>query len=364
MALIQGLFAWVSRSAGKIVNAIFGWAVVALFGRTSSKQQTLLSLLVALAAAWPVLLVGIAFPKVTALVVAFVPLSDEAPDWAIRLVWAALAIIVPAVVGLVVASKAPPGTPPEPFLKRVGRGFPITIGIAGAFLLMFVTVPALRLLSLARGRQDEHVPLLTTGDGYQKAAAMIDEIVRRHGLDASRAEPSWWLVGPARILQKMGGKALRGFMPTDMAYWRGAKLELGLYPSDLLVRGAKTQLAWAHGALAEGLARGPGLQTLAPEAQKLELQIHRVWAAFDDDPTYRRGSPKLRARIKEIAEDLGRLPVPYDEWQVLYRELLQLARTVEGEPQLLDSLLEEGRPPHQPTLLKRLLSPDLSAGPR
>src|SRR5256885_2149742 len=80
------------------------------------------------AAAWPVLLLGVAFPKIATLVVAFVPLSKHAPSWIIRLVWLALALAVPLVVGSVVASKAPPGTPREPAMKRLLRGFPVTLG--------------------------------------------------------------------------------------------------------------------------------------------------------------------------------------------------------------------------------------------
>jgi hypothetical protein len=344
MIFLQAIFSAISRSAGKILNAIFGWAVVALFGRTSPRQQTMLSALVGLAAAWPLLLLGIALPKVAALVVAFVPLSKNVPTWIVRLVWIGLAIAVPTVVGVVVAAKAPPGTPPETFIKRVLRGFPITVGIAGSFLLMFVTVPALRLASMARGRQDEHVPLVTSGSAYAEVANMIDAILHRHGLGATRAQPSWWLVGPAWILRKLGGDALRGFMPRQLAYWIGPQLELALYPSDLLIRGEKARMAWAHGLLAEGLARGPGLQTLTPDAQRIEQQIRETWAVLDQDLKHHRHSRMLRSVLRDIAEDLGRVSVPYDEWQVLYRETIQLSRALEGQPQLLDEVARGGNP--------------------
>src|SRR5207248_2726066 len=63
MAILQALISLIARSAGKILNAAFGWAVLALFGRTSPKEQTLLSAVVAAAAAWPFLLAGVVFPK-------------------------------------------------------------------------------------------------------------------------------------------------------------------------------------------------------------------------------------------------------------------------------------------------------------
>jgi hypothetical protein len=142
MALLQALFSFISRSAGKILNAIFGWAVVALFGRAPPKQHTLLTILVALAAFWPLLLVGVVVPKLAALILAFVPISDTFPTGIVRIVWILLALAVPATIGLVIAAKRPPGSPPESFAMRLLRGVPVTLGIAGAFLLMFITVPA------------------------------------------------------------------------------------------------------------------------------------------------------------------------------------------------------------------------------
>ena len=70
MAILQALISLITKSAGKILNAIFGWAVVALFGQTSPGEQTMLSAVVAAAAAWPLLVLGIAVPRVTLFVVA------------------------------------------------------------------------------------------------------------------------------------------------------------------------------------------------------------------------------------------------------------------------------------------------------
>src|SRR5438105_6798086 len=100
MAILQAILSLITRSAGRILNAIFGWAVRALFGQASAKEQPFLTGVVAAAAAWPVLLLGIALPKVSALVIAFVPFHNRVPPWILRIVWAGLAIVVPVIVGL------------------------------------------------------------------------------------------------------------------------------------------------------------------------------------------------------------------------------------------------------------------------
>jgi hypothetical protein len=84
MAVIQALFALITRSLGRITSSIFGWAVVALFGRTNSREQTLLSALVGAAAAWPVLLLGIVMPKIRTFLISFVPIPEWIPDWTVR----------------------------------------------------------------------------------------------------------------------------------------------------------------------------------------------------------------------------------------------------------------------------------------
>lgn len=351
MALLQALFSFIAKSAGRILNAIFGWAVIALFGRTSPKQQTMLQLLVAAAALWPVLLLGIAFPRVTTTIVAAIPLSSHVPNEGIRVMWIVLAAIVPFIVGVVVAKKAPPDAPKESWGKKLARGLPITLGLSAAFFLMFVTVPVLRLLSALRGRKDEHVPCILQGQEYDLVAEHIAKILRAAKVDVQRSAPSWWLAGPSNVLRKLGGKSLRGFMPARLAYWKGPHVELAFYPSDILIRGEKGHTAWVHGLLAEQLARSAGLQTFDARAQDLERQIRQVWRVYDEDPVRHRGSKVLNSRVKEMAEELQELPVDYEDWQVLYRQLVQLDRAIDGERQILESLNtkeEQSMIPEQP----------------
>jgi uncharacterized membrane protein YqjE len=241
------------------------------------------------------------------------------------------------VVGLAIAAKAPPGTEGESFGKRLLRGFPLTVALAAAFGVMFVTVPVLRIRSLLRGWSDEHIPLITEGDEYRRAAEGIDDVIAANALDTARAEPPWWMKAPSRILRALGGRALRPLLPRDPAYWRGPALQIALYPSDVLVRGDKRRAAWSHGLLGEAFASGPGLQTSDPDAQEIERQVHRVWSVYEKEPEAHRRSRFLLGRVREAARDLSTLDVPYDQWQIVYRKLTQLARAIDGEPQLLQS---------------------------
>jgi hypothetical protein len=263
MAAIQALLAAIAKSAGKILNAIFGWAVRALFGESSAKQQTFLSIIVGAAVAWPILLVGIVIPKIAALLLAFVPVPHRVPSWIVRLVWTGLAVIVPVVVGLAVAAKAPPPAQHESVAKRILRGFPITIGLASAFLIMFVSVPIMRLVAIVRGRKTASVPLITDAAGYHGVARKICEVLNRHGFEFQRGTPAWWVSAPTRILLWFGGDAFRGYVPAKMEYFVTSDIELSMYPSGVMLRGKPRRLTWAHGLIAETVVHTDAIQTSA-----------------------------------------------------------------------------------------------------
>lgn len=338
MALLQALLTLIGRSASKILNAVFGWAVLALFGHQPKQERTKLSAVVAAAAVWPLLLLGIIVPKVAALVLAFVPLPRSVPSWMVRVVWLALAFAVPIVVGLVVAKKGTVATRQEPFLKRLARGFPITVALAAAFLFMFVSVPIRRIWSLVRKIHEEQLPLITEADAYHPVAAAIFRALNSHGFQIVATEPSWVLTTPMKIL-RLGGKAFRGFAPDRMEYFAGPGISVALYPSNVVLRGEERKATWGHGLLAEGLTPYDALQTFDSNAQAIERTIRAVWRAKKD------GAPEreLRHQLAQIAKKLGGLAAPYDEWQVVYRQALQLDRAIDGDPQLLDAV-------HQPAV--------------
>jgi hypothetical protein len=85
------------------------------------------------------------------------------------------------------------------------------------------------------------------------------------------------------------------------------------------------------------------LQTTDPKAQALELRLRPLWRSYDLDPERRTGATELGRKLDEITRQLRTLQVDWDDWQILYRQILQLGRAIHGERQLLD-----GGPPLRP----------------
>src|SRR5580698_1622474 len=169
MAILQAPFALINKSAGRVLDAVFGWAVRALFGQTTAREQTHLSFVVGAAVAWSILLLGIVAPKIAAL------------GWTIRLVWVGVVLLIPFLVGFSVATNAPPSVRRESAVYTVLRGFPITIVLAAAFFIMFVSVPVMRLAASVGGRKTANFPLMTDAPAYHEVAVRLCEVLNRHG---------------------------------------------------------------------------------------------------------------------------------------------------------------------------------------
>jgi hypothetical protein len=336
MVIVQALLTLITKSAGKIMNAMFGWAVRALFGQTSAREQTVLSGVVAMAVAWPLLLLGLIMPKVAALVLAFIPLPRWIPSYVLRIVWLVLVLAIPILVGLTVASRSPPGSPREPFGKRVLRGFPITVGLASAFILVFVSVPVMRLWAAVRRRESANIPLITDASAYHEVAMALRDVLRRHGLQIERAQPGWWVRAPLRMLLWFGGDAFRSYVPRDLEHFTSPDLAMSLYPSGVLLGGSGRRVGVAHALIVEAIIETNGLETIDPEAQHLERQVHGIWKACVLAGSARTEAPS-QSDIVRIARELAGLDLDFDQWRALYRQLLQVDRALRGEEQLLAS---------------------------
>jgi hypothetical protein len=218
---------------------------------------------------------------------------------------------------------------------RLLRGIPITLGVAAAFLVVFVTVPVRRLHSIAHRRVDVHVPLVTDAQGYELVADQVATTLRANGMDVTLVTPPWWVAAPGQILLRLGGPSFHDYVPARLACFRGPRLDVVLYPNALTVTGSSQDTAWAHGLVVEALTAAPAYQTFDPDAQDIERQIRSVWTVFRQNPPAHVNAPRLRARLEEIARDIRELPVDYDEWQIVYRQALQLDRALGGAPHLL-----------------------------
>jgi hypothetical protein len=335
VAILQALLSYLSRSAGKALNAIFGWAVIALFGQTSPKEQTVLSAVVAAAAAWPLLLLGVIVPKIALLVIAFVPLAESVPSLWLRLLWIALALVVPIAVGSAVAARGSQERMPEPKWKKLLRGFPITLALAAAFLLMLVVAPILHIATLLKGHEVVRIPALMDRTKTSGIMATLAEVLQQHGIALRPAKAPWYMTAPSKIMLKIGGAAFASMANEHVEYRANDGLAVTVLANETVLRGKPELVGRARALCAEVYAPRPVIQTFDAEARDLEAHIKRAWSIYLEQPRAHRRSNVLERRLRELSAEFAAKTLPWDDWQIIDGLLLRFDRALRGHEPLL-----------------------------
>ena len=107
MAVLTVIFGFIARKTNDILQAIFGWSVTALFGRLQRRAQVMVTGALLLSLAWPVFVIGVFAPGVSAWTIAMVPLHAWLGATVMRILWIALALVAPPLVGLLVYGATP-----------------------------------------------------------------------------------------------------------------------------------------------------------------------------------------------------------------------------------------------------------------
>ena len=196
MVLFQALIGLLRKSLGNVFRAIFGWATLALFGAVSEKDRNLLTAVVAAAAVWPVMLLGVLLPRTGAFLLAFVPIPKSVPTGLVRGVWIALTALVPITVGWFLRRRAASDPSKRAGLREWLMGFPVTLGLAAAFTFACVAVPIRKLMAMATGRKEAHIPLVIPPEHYERVAADLRAALDAGDLPVEPATPPVDDAGP------------------------------------------------------------------------------------------------------------------------------------------------------------------------
>jgi hypothetical protein len=328
MAILAALFALGSRFAGKILTTALGWASTLLFGRVPADRQPLLLGITFGSVIWLVLLGGVLFPDLGTFLLVLVPPQDVVPEWMIRLAMLIGALIVPAIVGVLVALLRPSAErTPRAIAESVARGYPLTVLLA--VLLIFLAVLAVwrKATSLARGWTDTHVPIVVTAGAYDEVARDLDAAISAADLEVEPRPAPTTMSAPARWLARVAGQGSAALVPDRMVQLHGPDLDILIYPMDLLIAGKPRHVARARAAMASRLTTTAAHLTISAEAQAIEDRLAGLVrppaGAPDARPRY---DERAEATLTTIDEQLATVDVPYEEWEVLYRQRLQVER--------------------------------------
>ena len=327
MAILAALIAFGSRFASKVLTTALGWASTLLFGRVPASRQTLLLGVAFGSVIWMVLVAGVLFPDIGAFLLVLLPRQDVVPEGVIRLVMLAGALILPGVIGGMTYRL---GTRDDMSMggltRAVVRGYPLTVLLA--VLLVFLAGLAIyrKAVSLAHRWTDAHVPLVVEPGAYEQVAADLDRAVTAAGLDVVAGPAPAAMSKPAQWLARVGGRGSGSLVPERMIRLHGPGLDILIYPMDLLISGKPDLVTRARAAMASRLTTSAAHLTVSAEAQAVEDRLAAIGRATGPDGGPPRFDPAAAATFEELDQALATIRIPYEEWEVLYRQRLQIER--------------------------------------
>jgi hypothetical protein len=321
MAIIGSVFAMLGRFAGKVLNAALGWATMLLFGKVPDSKQWILLLIALGSIVWVILIVGVIVPDVATVTLAFVPIPSFVDRNWVRLGMLAGALVLPLAIGaagvtVVRKEDRPAGAG---LVVAVLRGYPFALVLALTTALLSGVALVRKVRSLSKHWGDAHVPVIVKPGGYEDVLAQLEDVLDAAGLALERRPAPAVLSVPPKVLDRVAGRSLGHLIPDRLMLLASPTLEVLIYPSDVAISGEKDQVARARAAIADRLTHAPAYLTMSEEAEKVEDGLAAV--AGSDAPLEER-----RAKLADIDMTLASLTVPFDEWETLYRERLQIER--------------------------------------
>jgi hypothetical protein len=334
MAIFAGIGGVLGRFAGKFLTTTLGWASTLLFGRVPQDRQVVLALITFGSIIWVALALGVVLPYVGAFLVAAVPAPGLIAESWLRLAMLVGALVVPAIVGIATIFVVEPAKRPRASAMpaQILRGYPLSVALALTLILLGLVGIARFLHHLAHRWSDSHIAIVIRPGGYERVVADVERALDDAGLEVTPRPAPALLAVPGQMLGTIAGPGIRSLVPDNLIQLVGPGIEVGLYPSDIAISGNKVIVARARAAVASRLLATAAWMTTTAEAQEIEARLERLTASRvpGGTPGGRAGDTEAQlaaaAELRSIDEALAILVVPHDEWEVLYRERLQVER--------------------------------------
>ncbi len=324
MAIISLLLSFIGKKIGSIIQAIFGWSVTALFGRLPGKKQLAVSIALLVSIAWPVFVVGLFFPAVAGWALAFLPVEKWVGPTAMRIVWGALAFLAPLLVGGLTHWAAP--STKGGLARSLVNGYPLALGFFVAFVITVVTVPLVKLASILRGWDDQHVYVQPRVGRYDRVLRELAESSARAGLLPEITEVPLSMALSTKALKLFAHGMVSPIVAEEVKCVRAKGLEMYLYPSDLLLRGTAENVALVRAMLTRTQVDADAYLVGSEAGQCIQDELGRLIDVIADHEKSHRGVGRTAgSRLVDIWNDMNQSKLPFDEWVMLE----SIARRVE-----------------------------------
>lgn len=316
MAFLSLLLSFVAKKIGSIVQAIFGWSVTALFGRLPGNKHLAVSIALLLSIAWPVFVVGLFFPAVAGWVLAFLPLEAWIGPLALRIVWGALALTAPLLVGGLVHWAAP--STKGSLGRTLLNGYPLALGFFLAFVVTVIAVPLVKLATIVRGLADTHVYVQPREGRYDAVVRELAEACVRAGLTPEITKLPTAMALSTKVLKLFAAGAVSPIVAEEVRRVRAEGVELYLYPSDLLIRGKAENVALVRAMISRTDLDKDAYLVTSERGQCIQDELMRLLdVVAGHERRHEKVGGMAGSRLVAIWHEMNEAKLPFDEWVLL-----------------------------------------------
>jgi hypothetical protein len=123
------------------------------------------------------------------------------------------------------------------------------------------------------------------------------------------------------------GDVVESLVAEELVRLESPKVEVVIHPSDIVISGRKHAAARAHAIITEQLSFTAAYLTRDRKAQQIEDRLREVWEEVRAHTT-EEVRTAATGRLAEIEGELRKADLPYEEWEVLFREKLVVERAL------------------------------------
>lgn len=321
--MLEGVFFVISQALGRASSFTLGWGTSLFFGQIPGGKERIVSMLSALALAWVLIAYvgGIVGAVALGLEAAgVITLRDPSIDDArIAAILLATAVLPPIIMLIAELSHLTPGVSFTRYLRNIPLSYPVALSLGLGVALMLVVGPIVLLRRRRAGLRTHHIPVLVADGQFDR---VVEDIADELRLRTDRAIHVGTLGGmwglPMRAMRFAAAQLFDSVVRTEPVIVVAGRIEVAAYAMDVNVTAPEDEAYALRAALYKRFGVGHMHLTWSSTSQPLE---RRLWELREREGLTRE---EFDRRLARIERDIDRAAIGSDEWNVLYRVVLQL----------------------------------------
>jgi hypothetical protein len=311
------------RALGRATTFSLGWATSLFFGQIPGGKERVVSMLSAIALAWLLITyVGGGFAAALLLLRAAgrVAVDDQTiAGGQMQAITLGIVFLPPLLTFIAEKSDLNEKFSLLRWLKRVHTSYPVALSLGGGVAAMLVVGPIVLLRRRRAGLRTHHIPVLVAEGRF---AELVDDIADEIGSVTGRRPIIGALGGlwafPMHLMRYAGERLFNSVVRDHPVLVTAGTVEVACHATDVNVTAPAKDAYWLRAALYKRFGLSRMYLTWTADTQAFERRLWKLHLDADSSKAER------RKKLDRLEHDIDHAAIGSDEWNVLYRVVLQL----------------------------------------